>query len=133
MSTKSFKTQATASNFEVSSKYNRQFSEEFKRQKVQEICAKMIKIKDLCDLYGISRTSVYKWLYLYSPHHERGTIQVVQMESEAHKTKLLYQRVSELERIVGVKQMEIDYLNKLVELAGKELSLDLKKISQQKP
>jgi transposase len=127
MSTKSFKSTGSTPDFKINNKYSRHFSEEFRRQKVQEICNKTLKIKDLCELYSISHTTVYKWIYLYSPHHERGSRQIVEMESEAHKTKLLQQRVVELERAVGVKQMEIDYLNKLIELAGKELSLDLKK------
>lgn len=127
MSTKSLKTTGIKDDLKISTKHNRHFSEEFRRQKVKELCEKTIKIKDLCELYDISRTTVYKWLYLYSPHHERGTRQIVEMESEAHKTKLLLQRVAELERTVGVKQMEIDYLNKLIELAGKDLEVDLKK------
>jgi transposase len=127
MTTKSFKTKESTSDFTINNKYSRHFSEEFRRQKVKEICNKTLKIKDLCELYSISHTTVYKWIYLYSPHHERGSRQIVEMESEAHKTKLLQQRVVELERIVGVKQMEIDYLNKLIEIGSKSLSLDLKK------
>ena len=52
---------------------------------------------------------------------------VVQMESEAHKTLQMLQRVAELERIVGQKQLEIDFLNKLMEVATEELGYDLKK------
>jgi transposase len=127
MTTKSVKTEKTGSDLVISPKYNRQFSEEFRRQKVKELTEKTIKIKELCDLYGISRTTVYKWIYLYSPHHNRGTKQIVEMESEAHRTKHLQQRVAELERIVGQKQMEIDFLSKLVEISSKELKVDLKK------
>ena len=49
------------------------------------------------------------------------------MESEAVKTKNLQQQVANLERTVGQKQLQIDYLEKLIELASKELDLDLKK------
>ena len=52
---------------------------------------------------------------------------VVQMESEAHKTLQLLQRVAELERIVGQKQLEIDFLDKLMELATEELGYGVKK------
>jgi hypothetical protein len=52
---------------------------------------------------------------------------VVQLESEAHKTKLLLQQVAELERSIGQKQLKIDYLEKLVEVAGHEFNVDLKK------
>jgi len=117
----------------IQSKYNRYFSESFKRQKVNQLVAKQISIKELSELYGVSRTSIYKWLYKYSPHHKRGTVQVVQMESEAIKTKLLLARITELESAIGRKQLEIDFTNKLIELASEELGYDIKKKHGQSP
>ena len=117
--------------FELRAK--RTFSEEFKKQKVKELVNKQISIGELSKLYDVITTSVYRWLYKYSPHHKRGTTQVVQMESEAQKTKLLQQRVAELERIVGQKQIEIDFLNELITVAGAELKVDLKKTFCTKP
>ena len=52
---------------------------------------------------------------------------VVQQDSEAVKTQELLKRVAELERILGQKQMEIDYQSKLIEIASKELEIDIKK------
>ncbi len=69
--------------------HNRYFSEEFKKQKVKELEQKLISIKDLVDLYQISRTTVYQWLYKYSTHYQKDTKIVVQMESEALRTKQL--------------------------------------------
>ena len=57
----------------------RTFSEEFKRQKVQQIVDKLISVAEVAEHYKVSRVTVYRWLYRYSPHHEQGTIQVVQM------------------------------------------------------
>lgn len=103
------------------------FSETLKRQIVSDLDSKITTIREICELYNVSRTAVYKWLYKYSPHNERGTIQVVQMKSEAERTKQLQQRVMELEAALGRKHLETDYLNKLIELANIELNLDLKK------
>jgi transposase-like protein len=108
-------------------KQRRLFSEAFKRAKVKEIVEKRISIKQLCSLYEVSRTAVYNWLYAYSPHHEQKTNLVVQMESEAHKSQMLQQRVAELERVVGQKQLELDFLNKLFEIGSQELGFDIKK------
>ena len=108
-------------------KQRRSFSEEFKKSKVKDVVEKRISIKDLSEIYGVTRTAVYKWLYKYSPRHERKSILVVQMESEEQKTKELLRRVAELERAVGQKQMEIDFLNKLLELGSEEMGFDLKK------
>ena len=116
-----------AVQFTIDNKYNRNFSEQFKKEKVKDLLEKRISTKQLCDLWQISRPTVYKWLYKYSPHHSSGTKMVVQMESEAHKTQQLLQRVAELERIVGQKQLEIDFLNKVMELATEELGYDVKK------
>ena len=111
----------------------RTFSEAFKRQKVKEIVNCQVTVAEISTLYNVSKTAVYKWLYKYSQNHSPGTIQVVQMESESQKTKLYQQRIVELERIVGQKQLEIDFLNKLVEISSQELGLDLKKNFGTKP
>lgn len=52
---------------------------------------------------------------------------IIQQDSEAAKTQELLKRVAELERVLGQKQMEIDYQSKLIEVASKELDIDLKK------
>lgn len=106
---------------------NRFFSEEFKKKKVAELVEKQITVSGLSRLYGVTRTAIYKWLYQYSPHYERKTTFVVQMESESYKTQRLQQKVAELERIVGQKQLEIDFLNKLLEVGSEEIGYDLKK------
>ena len=117
--------------FQIETKYNRSFSEEFRKSKVKEIQNGHLRVQDLCRLYNLSRTAVYKWIYLYSDV-EKGVKTVVQMESESHKTKLLQERVAELERIVGKKQMEIDYLNVCLEVASEEVGYDLKKKHEQR-
>ena len=116
---------------QIQHKHTRRFSDSFKKEKVKLLVAKQISIKELSELYGLSRQSIYNWLYKYSPHHKQGTIQVVQMESEALKTKVLLSRVAELERIIGQKQLEVDYANKLIELASEEVGYDIKKKHEQ--
>lgn len=106
---------------------NRCFSEEFKKSKVKELVAKQVTVTQLSRLYGVTRTAVYKWLYRYSADYERKSTLVVQMESESYKTERLQQRVAELERAIGQKQLEIDFLTKLLELASEEIGYDVKK------
>jgi len=103
------------------------FSEEFKRAKVKDIIEKRLRVSELCKLYDVSSTSVYNWIYQYSVHHSQKSILVVQMESEAQRNKELQRRIADLERAVGQKQLEIDFLNKLLELGSDELGFDLKK------
>ena len=105
----------------------RYFSEDFKIQKVKEIEQNLISISELSRLYQVSATSVYQWIHKYSLHLKKGVTQVIEMESESRKAKLLQVRLSELERIIGQKQLQIDYLEKVIELSSEEIGFDLKK------
>lgn len=105
----------------------RTFSEEFRRKKVWEIENKLTTVSQVSRNYNVSRTGIYYWLRKYSKHYQPSLKVVLQMESEEEKTKKLQSRIAELERALGRKQMELDYLNKLIELEGKRLGADLKK------
>ena len=106
---------------------SRVFSEPLKKQIVKELVNKRITIQQVMLEHQVSRYSVYRWLYKYSPLHEQKCTLVVQMKSEEQRKYELQQRVADLERIVGQKQLEIDFLNKLLEVGSKELGFDLKK------
>lgn len=103
------------------------FSEPLKKQVVKDLVCKRTTIKSVVAEHHVSATSVYRWLYQYSAQHQRQCTFVVQMKSEATKSGELQKRVAELERIVGQKQLEIDFLNKLIEIGSKELDFDFKK------
>jgi hypothetical protein len=79
-----------------------------------------------CRLWRVSRTSIYKWIYLYSDRI-KGTRTVVELESEGKRNERLQARLAELERIVGCKQMEIDLLQTTLDMASQEVGYDLKK------
>ena len=102
------------------------FSEEFKRQKVKLIVDKTVSISDVVEVYGVSKMSVYRWVYRYSAHHEQGTNQVVQMESEEQRTKQLLQQLSEAERVLGQQAIKLAYLEQLI-ATGEALKIDIKK------
>jgi len=105
----------------------RRFSEEIKIKKVKEIEQNISTIADIRREYGVSRTTVYKWIYKYSLNLKKGVRQVLELESETLKTKRLKEQVAELERIVGQKQLAIDFLEKMVEIGSEELGVDIKK------
>lgn len=106
---------------------NRVFSEEFKRSIVGQITSGQTSILATRRLWNVSKESVYQWIYKYSPDHKRTTTMVVQKDSEAFKNIEMQKKIAELERILGQKQMVIDYQDKLIEIASKELEIDLKK------
>jgi transposase len=106
---------------------NRYFSEEFKRQKVSDIEKKLISIGQLCRQYQVSRTSVSKWLKKYSPMRKKSEKMVYESDSDALKVKQMQERIRELELAVGQKQLKIDFLEKMIEIAGQDLKVDIKK------
>lgn len=46
----------------VSERQARHFSESFKRKKVREIEKQQVTVSEICRLYEVSTTAVYKWL-----------------------------------------------------------------------
>lgn len=105
----------------------RHFSTSFKEKIVKELDSGLTSIKEVSTLYDVKQQTVYNWLYRYSIHHKKGSRMVVELESEGKKTEQLEKRIAELERFVGQKQLSIDYLEKLVSLAGVHYQTDLKK------
>jgi transposase len=106
---------------------HRYFSETFKKSKVDEILYKKVTVKELSVLYEIAEPVIYRWIRKYSKTKEAGVKIHFEMESEAQKTLFYKEKVAELERLVGIKQIEIEFLNKIMELASNELKIDIKK------
>lgn len=107
-------------------KTNRRFSTAFKLEKVALIDSGKITVREICDLYEVSDTCVYKWKRKYSKM-DTSERMVVEKISEAKKNKELLQRIKELEQIVGRKQIELDYYKTAIEELNKESGDDLLK------
>lgn len=103
------------------------FSDKLKKKIVKDIEHGKVSVLGACREYQISDTSVYCWLKKYSANLHPSTTLVMQMDSEQYRSKELEKKVAELEAALGRKQMEIEYLNKLIEIAGQDLGTDLKK------
>lgn len=112
---------------------NRYFSEEFKKQKVQEIEQNLTQITEIVIEYEVSRSSVYQWIYKYSQNRRRGTKQVIEVMSDTNKIKALKEQIKSLEQALGQKQMLLDFKSKVIELAEEEYKVDIKKKFGDKP
>jgi len=106
---------------------NRYFSEEIKRQKVDDLERNLVTISELCREYGVSRTSVYKWIYKYSVNRKRQERQIVEKLSDTRKIKGLEDKIRDLERIIGQKQIQLDFKDKMIEIAEEMYQIDIKK------
>lgn len=103
------------------------YSEEFRKQIVKDIESGNCTVLQASREYDINQQTVYNWLYNYSHHLKKNKILVVEQQSEQYKRKELEKKLKDLEAIIGRKQMEIDMLNQLIEIANKEYHTDLKK------
>jgi len=117
----------------VRERLNRYFSEDFKRQKVSEIDRNLIRVSDLCREYQVSGAAVYRWIYKYSRMRKKGVKQVVERQSDSKKLQYLQEQVKELERIIGEKQIKLDFQEKMIELAENAYKIDIKKKFSGKP
>jgi len=105
----------------------RYFSADFKKKRVQELENNLVSVSDICKTHKVSRTSVYRWIYKYSNMAQKRVKQVVEAKSDTKKINLLEDRIKELERIIGKKQILIDFQDKMIEIAEQTYEVDIKK------
>lgn len=104
----------------------RVYSEEFKKEIVSFYESGKYSVLQLERLYGVNNVTIYNWIYKFSTFNEKG-IRVVEMkDSNIDKLKQLELKIKELEQAVGQKQIKIDYLEKMIDIAKDELNIDIK-------
>lgn len=104
----------------------RRFSTAFKKEKVELLDQGKISVKELSEIYEVSPTAIYYWKQKYSRLEKTERI-VVEKISEETKNRELLKRVAELERIIGKKQMELDYYKTTIEVLSEEAGENLSK------
>ncbi|MCK0148350.1 transposase [Arenibacter sp. F26102] len=106
---------------------HRVYSEEFKVQMVQEFESGKHSVPELERLHGVASTVIYRWIYKFSTFNKKGFRIVEMKHSSSQKVKDLEKRIKDLEATVGRKQIMIDYLETMMEVAKEELDIDIKK------
>jgi transposase len=107
--------------------YNRRFSEDFKKRRIKELEKNLVSISDICKTYTVSRAAVYKWIYKYSIMAKKNVRQVVEAKSDTKRIQALEERIKELERLVGQKQILLEFKDKMIEIAETTYGVDIKK------
>ncbi|WP_069132556.1 transposase [Rhodohalobacter halophilus] len=114
----------------MSKKYLRQrrtFSPTLRKEVVRLVESGKLSASAASREYMVSPTTIYRWIYRYSTYNKKGSVLVVDKDSQSEKLKQMQQRIAELEQAVGHKQMQIDYYEKFIDLASEEVGEDLKK------
>jgi len=113
----------------VALRSKRIFSEELRKSIVKDYESGKMTVRELSRLYAVTDKSIYRWIARYSSF-EKQQVRVVEMkDSSGNKFKELEQRIQELERLVGQKQIQLEYYQKMVDIAQEEFGIDLKKNS----
>lgn len=110
-------------------KKRRIYSEEFKCMLVGTFEKGELSVPQMEKLYNIPCVTIYRWIYKYSKFNERGQRVVEFNDSTMNKLQEYENRIKELERLVGQKQIKIEYLEKMIDIAKEELDIDIKKNS----
>ena len=106
----------------------RKFSDNFKIQKVREIETGQTKVSEICSQYQVASKNVYLWIDKFgSMNKNKKERLVVETNSDTRQLIELKKRVSELERIIGQKQILIDFQDKMIDLAEETYGVDIKK------
>lgn len=126
---------ATRRQFKQSTEERRRrvFSEEFKIGKVREIEQKISTIAEISRAYDVRQNAVSQWVKKYSANYKKKEKVIVESKSDTKKILELQKKVAELERIVGQKQVEIEFKDKMIEIAEGTYGVDIKKKFESRP
>lgn len=114
----------------TSERSRRVFSKAFKVKKVKEIEQKQVTIAQVSRAYEVSLRSIHNWINKYGSKKEKNERMIVEEKSDTALLLKQEKKIAELERLVGQKQVVIDFQAKMIELAEKEYGIDIKKKSQ---
>lgn len=106
---------------------HRVYLEEFKKEIVNFYESGKYSVLQMERLYGVNNITIYNWIYKFSTFNEKGVRVVERKDSNIDRIKQLEIKIKELEQAVGQKQIKIDYLEKMNDIAKDEFSIDIKK------
>jgi len=106
---------------------SRQYTDEFKKQVVADFESGELSVRQLSKLHGIANPVIYRWIYKFSTFNEKGFRVVEMKDSSDKRMKEMEARIKELEAALGRKQIQVEYFEKMIELAKSELDIDIKK------
>ncbi len=108
-------------------RYNRYFSESFKKKKVKEIEQNLTLVLEASRAHAVSTSAVYKWLYKFSTMKQKGLKQVVEPLSDTRKIQALKKQINQLGASLGRKQIQFEFSQKMIEPAEDHYNIDIKK------
>ncbi len=120
---------STKNEFKLSNaeRRKRRFSDSFKQKKVREIQRGKTRVIEVCKQYDVSSTNVYRWIDKFGAMKTKTERLVVETASDTQELLRLKKQVAELERLIGQKQVELEFKDKMIGLAEATYGVDIKK------
>jgi len=120
---------ATREKFKLSTseRRRRRFSDTFKIQKVRELETGRTKVSEICQQYEVCSVNVYRWLAKFGSMKDKKERLIVETDSDTKQLISLKKKLADMERIIGQKQILIDFKDKMIELAEQTYGVDIKK------
>lgn len=105
----------------------RKFAESYKKKLVKDFESGRYSVRQLSKLHNIAEPTIYNWIYKYSQMQDKS-VRVVEIdESSSEKLKKLTKELADLERRLGQKQIQLDYLEELINVAESTHGISIKK------
>jgi len=111
----------------TSERRRRRFSENFKQSKVREIEIGQTKVSEISKQYQVAAITVYRWLSKYGTMKEKKERLIVETQSDTRELLSLKKKIAELEQIIGQKQVQLDFKEKMIEIAEEKYGIEIKK------
>ena len=111
----------------ISQRQSRRFSDNFKQTKVRELEQGRISVSEISKQYEVSTVNVYRWLSKFGSMKNKEVRMVVETNSDTRELLDLKKKVAELERIIGQKQVLLDFKDKMIDIAEETYGVDIKK------
>ena len=109
-----------------SERQRRRFSDSFKKAKVKEIELGKVKVSQISKVYQVTPTAIYKWINKFGSINKPERI-IVESKSDTQKILALKKRIAELERLLGQKEIELVFKDKMIDIAEDKFGIDIKK------
>jgi transposase len=105
----------------------RKFSDNFKKEKVREIEMGRTRVGEIVKQYQVSNVNVYRWIAKFGTMSKKTERTIVESQSDTKELLALKKKIAELERVVGQKQILLDFKDKMIDIAEEMYGVDIKK------
>lgn len=111
------------------SRQNRRFTESFKQALVREIEAKNIQTRKASKIYGVPYATLFGWVKKYGSGLDKSFPPTVLADKNNKDTELLNEENKLLRKALEASNQKVFSLETMIDIAEKELSIDIRKKS----